>query len=261
LVIHIPEVGNRVVAVSIPRDTLVYRPECTARDGSSLPPAKRVMFNSVFALAGSACVVKTVEHMSGVLLDHFVEIDFSGFKKLVDVIGGVTVTLKHGIHDTASGLDLKPGTHRLDGRQSLQFVRTRHGIGDGSDLGRIGLQQQFLTALLHEIREQDLMGNPAKFYRVLDHLTSSLTTDSELASLRRLGEFAKRMGNFDPSHFDTIILPVRYDVRNPNRVVPAQPQANQLWNALRADRAIPRELRKAPESGANMGSYRSKWPG
>ncbi|MFC8147956.1 LCP family protein, partial [Streptomyces paradoxus] len=106
LVVHIPEGRKQAVAVSIPRDTLVTRPECEKSDGSALPEAKRVMFNSVYSQAGPACVVKTVEKMSGVRMDHYMEIDFAGFKGLVDAIGGVPVTVEEPIKDPASGLDL-----------------------------------------------------------------------------------------------------------------------------------------------------------
>jgi LCP family protein required for cell wall assembly len=235
--------------VSIPRDTLVTRPECTAKDGSALPSKKRVMFNSVYSLAGPACVVKTVELMSGVRMDHFVEVDFAGFKGLVDAIGGVTVTVDQDIHDKSSGLDLTAGTHKLDGTRSLQFVRTRHGIGDGSDLGRIGLQQQFLIALLSEIKKQDLLGSPTKAYKIADNLTESLTTDSGLASLTKLAEFGRSMNGIDPSTMETIMLPVRYDTQDPNRVVAAQPQAGQLWQALRKDQQIPESAKKSPATG------------
>ncbi|MGW0994044.1 LCP family protein [Streptomyces sp. NPDC002520] len=251
LVIHIPEGRSKAVAVSIPRDTLVTRPECTAKDGSALPSAKRVMFNSVYSQAGPACVVKTVEEMSGVRMDHFVEIDFAGFKGLVDAIGGVTVTVDQDIHDTSSGLDLTAGTHRLDGTQSLEFVRTRHGIGDGSDLGRIGLQQQFLIALLSEIKKQDLLGSPTKAYRIADQLTASLTTDSGLASLTKLAEFGRSMNGVDPSTMETIMLPVRYDTQDPNRVVAAQPQAGRLWQALRKDQEVPESAKKSPATGGS----------
>ncbi|NED79583.1 LytR family transcriptional regulator, partial [Streptomyces sp. SID11233] len=107
-------------------------------------------------------VVKTVEKMSDVRVDHLVEVDFAGFKGLVDAIGGVTVTTDEDIHDSKSGFDLPKGTHKLDGTDSLKFVRTRYGHGDGSDLGRIGLQQQFLLALLSEVKNQDLLGSPTK---------------------------------------------------------------------------------------------------
>ncbi|MEV7199277.1 LCP family protein [Streptomyces griseoluteus] len=249
LVIHIPEGRKQAVAVSIPRDTLVTRPECVKDDGTKLPQANRVMFNSVYSSAGPACVVKTVEKMSGVRLDHFVEIDFAGFKGLVDAIGGVPVTVDRDIHDSSSGLDLAAGTHRLDGTQALQFVRTRHGIGDGSDLGRIGMQQKFLMALLAEIKKQDLMGSPTKAYAVADDLTTALTTDSGLASLTKLAEFSRSMNGVDTSTMETIMLPVQYDTQDPNRVVAAEPQAKQLWTALRSDGTIPESAKKSPARG------------
>ncbi|MEU6382509.1 LCP family protein [Streptomyces bauhiniae] len=249
LVIHIPEGRKQAVAVSIPRDTLVTRPECAKDDGTKLPRANRVMFNSVYSAAGPACVVKTVEQMSGVRLDHFVEIDFAGFKGLVDAIGGVPVTVDRDIHDSSSGLDLAAGTHRLNGTQALQFVRTRHGIGDGSDLGRIGMQQKFLMALLAEIKKQDLMGSPTKAYAVADDLTTALTTDSGLASLTKLAEFSRSMNGVDTSTMETIMLPVQYDTQDPNRVVAAEPQAKQLWTALRSDGTIPESAKKSPARG------------
>ncbi|WP_431947465.1 LCP family protein [Actinacidiphila sp. bgisy167] len=248
MVLHIPEGRTSAVAVSIPRDTLITRPECTARDGSPLPSARRVMFNSVYTLAGPACVVKTVERISGVRIDHYVEVDFAGFQDLVDSLGGVTITLDKTIHDTSSGLDLEAGTHRLDGTESLAFVRTRHGIGDGSDLGRIGLQQQFLLATLDEVKRQNLLGSPAKAYRVADSATRSLTTDSGLGSLRKLADFGRSLQGLDPDHLRTVMLPVAYDKVDPNRVVAAEPQASRLWKAIREDTAVPRSVLESTTS-------------
>ncbi|GAA2279529.1 LCP family protein [Streptomyces atrovirens] len=249
LVVHIPEGRRQAVAVSIPRDTLVTRPECAKEDGSTFPEAERVMFNSVYSTAGPACVVKTVEKMSGVRMDHYMEIDFAGFKGLVDAIGGVTVTIDEPIKDTSSGLDLSAGTHKLDGTDSLAFVRTRHGVGDGSDLGRIGLQQQFMIALLSEVKRQDLFGSPTKTYKIADTLTSALTTDSELASLTSLADFARSMNGVDPASMETIMLPVAYDKIDPNRVVAAHPQVDQLWEAIRSDTEIPESAKKSPATG------------
>jgi len=251
LVMHIPEGRTKAVAVSIPRDTLVTRPECVKSDGSTVASAKRVMFNSIYSQVGPACVVKTVEQISGVRMDHYVEIDFAGFKGLVDAIGGVTVTVDQDIHDSSSGLDLTAGTHQLNGTQSLQFVRTRHGIGDGSDLGRIGLQQQFMLALLSEIKKQDLLSSPTKTYKIADQLTAALTTDSGLASLTKLAEFGRSLNGVDPSTMETIMLPVQYDKVDPNRVVAAEPQASQLWKAVRRDTAIPESAKKSPATGGS----------
>ncbi|GGT18758.1 LCP family protein [Streptomyces purpureus] len=249
LVVHIPEGRTRATAVSIPRDTLVTRPACTERDGGSMPAKDRVMFNSVYAQAGPACVVKTVEKMSGVRIDHYLEIDFAGFKELVDAIGGVTIKIDEPIKGGAGGLNLEAGTQKLDGTQSLQYVRTRHGVGDGSDLGRIGLQQKFLMALLTEVKKQDLLGSPAKSYKIANSATKALTTDSSLASLSALSDFGRSMNGVDPQNMETIMLPVAYDKKDPNRVVAAEPQATQLWKAIRNDERIPASAKKSPATG------------
>ncbi|WLQ36928.1 LCP family protein [Streptomyces castrisilvae] len=249
LVVHIPEGRSKAVAVSIPRDTLVTRPDCAKADGSTVDGKDRVMFNSVYSQVGPACVVKTVEKMSGVRIDHYLEINFAGFKDLVDAIGGVTVDVKEDIHDKKSGLDLAAGPQRLNGTESLAFVRTRYSVGDGSDLGRIGLQQQFLMALLSEVKKQDLLGSPTSAYKVANSATKSLTTDEGLASLKSLTQFARSMNGVDPDTMETIMLPVAYDKVDPNRVVAAEPQAKTLWKSIREDAAIPESAKKSPATG------------
>ncbi len=249
LLVHITGGRTEAVAVSIPRDTLVTRPECTRDDGTVAPGRERTMFNSVYAEFGPACTAKTVEQMSDVRVDHLIEVDFAGFKDIVDAIGGVTVTVDEPVRDSSAGLDLQAGPNRLNGTESLAFVRARKGIGDGSDLGRIGRQQQFLVALLSEIKKQDLLGSPTKTYRIADELTEALTTDSTLASLTALAEFGQSMQGIDPSSMDTIMLPVEYDKTDPNRVVAAEPQAADLWEAIRTDSEIPESVRKPPATG------------
>ena len=137
MVVHIAKDHKHASVVSIPRDTLVDRPECTKADGRTVPAASRAMFNSAFEVGGAACAVKTAESVTGLRMNHFVEIDFAGFAGFVDAIGGVTVTTAIPIDDKQSGLELAAGTDHLSGDRALAFVRTRHGVGDGSDLGRI----------------------------------------------------------------------------------------------------------------------------
>ncbi|AQS67809.1 LCP family protein [Streptomyces pactum] len=249
MVVHIPEGRSKAVSVSIPRDTLVTRPECPAKDGSTLPAKERVMFNSLYPTGGPACVLKTVEHMSGVRIDHYIEVDFAGFASLVDAIGGVTVEVDQPIKDSKTGLDLSVGSHRLNGRESLAFVRTRHGVGDGSDLGRIGLQQQFMLALLAEVRKQDLLGSPTKAYKIANAATKSLTTDSAISSLTSLAEFGRSMQGVNPDTMETLMLPVEYDKLEPARVVAVEPRASALWKAIKEDGEIPESAKKSPASG------------
>ncbi|MCY0934020.1 LCP family protein [Streptomyces sp. H34-S4] len=246
MLVHIPEGRKKATAISIPRDTLITRPECKDAKGNTVPGAKRVMINSVIGTGGPACVVKTVEQMSGIRVDHLVKVEFAGFKELVDSLGGVNVTLDKPIK---GGLNLDAGTHRLNGTDSLKFVRTRHGYGDGSDLGRIDLQQKFMIAMLTEIKNQDALGNPARLYKLADAGTKALTTDSQLGSLKGLSDFAQSMKGVDPETMETIMLPVAYDKIDKARVVVAEPQAGQLWEALRNDKTIPASAKKSPATG------------
>lgn len=108
-----------------------------------------------------------------------------------------------------------------------------------------------MLALLSEIKRQDLFGSPTKTYTIADQLTSALTTDSELASLTKLAEFGRSLNGVDPSTMDTIMLPVAYDKQDPNRVVAAQPQADELWKALREDKDVPESARKSPAKGGS----------
>jgi anionic cell wall polymer biosynthesis LytR-Cps2A-Psr (LCP) family protein len=179
-------------------------------------------------------------------MDHYMEIDFAGFQDLVDALGGVSITLEEPIRDSRSGLDLTAGTHRLDGAESLGLVRTRYGYGDGSDLGRIGLQQKFMMAVLAEFKSQGILNSPTKLYGIASSATKSLTTDSGLGSLTKLADFGGSLKGLDPGSMETLMLPVRYDVQDPNRVVAAEPQATQLWKALREDRDVPEAAKKSP---------------
>ncbi|MFE1317343.1 LCP family protein [Kitasatospora phosalacinea] len=244
MVVHIPEGRAAATVVSIPRDTMVARPACTTADGKQVAAAPRVMFNSIYTTAGPACVVKTVESMTGLRMNHYVEIDFAGFKDLVEAMGGVEVTTDAPIDDKYSGLHLPAGTHVLDGTQALAFVRTRHGIGDGSDLGRIGLQQKFLLSVLSQLQRKGTLSSPTKAYGVADAATKALTTDTSLGSLNGLLDFAQSMKGLQPERMKTVMLPVVADRIDHNRVVADESRAQQLWQALREDEPVP-----APSAG------------
>ncbi|WP_433545655.1 LCP family protein [Streptomyces sp. CA-294286] len=241
MILHVNEGHTKASIVSIPRDTLVSRPECVSdKDGrSTVPAAQRQMFNTAYEVGGPACAVKTVEHMSGIRMDHYVEVDFTGFKKLIDELGGVPVTTNKAIKDTKSHLDLPPGTHQLNGEQSLALVRTRKSVGDGSDLGRIQLQQAFMKALIGQVKNVGVFTNPKKLYDLADAATKAITTDSDLASVNQLMSFANGLKGIGAQDMRMVTLPVQYDPRDPNRVIPLDTQSQQLWQALRSDAPIP----------------------
>ncbi|MFD7706970.1 LCP family protein [Streptomyces sp. NPDC059785] len=233
MVVHLDEGRTKATVVSIPRDTLVTRPACPTSSGGTTAVAYNAMFNSAYSVGGPVCAVKTVESLTDVRMDHYIEIDFAGFADLVDALGGVTVTTDEDIDDDSSHLKLAAGTHHLDGTQALALARTRHGIGDGSDLGRIGLQQTLVKALLDQISASDLLTDPAKLYEVADAVTGSLTTDTGLDSLGELTDLGRSLDGLSSADLKTVTMPVVTAASDANRVVADEPEASELWASLK----------------------------
>ncbi|MEU3279421.1 LCP family protein [Streptomyces antibioticus] len=249
MIVHVYEGHKKAGVVSVPRDTLIDRPECTDTRGVTHDAAHGVMFNSAYSTGGAACAVKTVESMSGIRMDHYLEVDFAGFEKLIDELGGVEVTTTRAIDDEDSHLKLTAGTHTLSGEQALGLVRTRHGVGDGSDLGRIQLQQAFIKALVEQVREVGLFTSPKKLYDLADTVTKAVTTDSDLGSVKTLMSWAAGLKGIKASSMHMVTLPVRYDPADPNRVVVLETKAQQVWTALANDRPIPKEATEGNATG------------
>ncbi|WP_369215191.1 LCP family protein [Streptomyces flavofungini] len=239
MVLHVDRTHEKASVVSIPRDTMVARPRCAQPHGGTAPAAQQAMFNSSYQVGGPACTVKTVEKMSGLRMDHYLEVDFKGFEKLIDELGGVDITTRKAIDDHSSGLSLAPGKHTLKGKQALALVRTRHGVGDGSDLGRIQLQQAFIKALIHRAETVDPLSDPTKSYTLADTATRTISADSGLASADKLLGLAKELRGISPGRTDMVTMPVTYDARDAGRVKPLEKASQRVWTALRRDRAIP----------------------
>ena len=177
--------------------------------------------------------------MSGIRMDHYLEVDFTGFKKLIDELGGVEVTTTKAIDDPDSHLDLDAGTHTLNGEQALGLVRTRHGVGDGSDLGRIQLQQAFIKALIDQVKHIGLFDNPQEAVRPRRHRHQGLTTDSdlgvgELADVLRREPQGHRLDQHEHGHAAGPVRPGRPQPRPARR---GEGQAG--LDALRRTRPIP----------------------
>ncbi|MFD3478389.1 LCP family protein [Streptomyces sp. NPDC058695] len=240
MVLHVDKSHKMASVVSIPRDTMVDRPQCAKPSGGTAPGEHRSMFNAAYQVGGPACTVKTVEKMSGVRMDHYLEVDFKGFQKFVDELGGVDISTHRAIKDAGSHLSLSAGKHTLKGEQALALVRTRHAVGDGGDLGRIQLQQTFIKALIHRAESIDVVGDPARAYELADTATRTVSADSGLASADRLLGLAKDLKGISPDHMNMVTLPVSYDAQDAGRVLPLTKASHQVWQALRDDRPIPK---------------------
>ncbi|MBL1102781.1 LCP family protein [Streptomyces coffeae] len=248
LLVHLARGRSKATVISIPRDTLVDRPSCPLPDGGDSPADDSVMFNTAYEVGGLICATKTVERLGNIRIEHVLDVDFDGFKSVVTAVGGIRITLDKPLHDKYSHLDLDIGPQRLNGEQALALVRTRHGIGDGSDLGRIRLQQRFMTAFATEFKNSSLLTDPVKLYGVADAVSGAITTDKGLDSPRALFGLARSLSGLKPTDVDFRTLPVAPSPADPNRVVVKQTDAALLWQAIRNDTPPP-----APEKRAQHG--------
>ena len=239
MIVHLNKGHTSAGVVSIPRDTLVARPACTGSDGRTEPAGRLEMFNSAYEVGGPACAVKTVEQLTGLRMDLYIEVDFTGFKNLVNALDGVPLTTTRPIHDHDSHLSLPAGRHTLTGEQALGLVRTRHAVADGSDLGRIQLQQAFMKALMNRVSGLGLLSSPTKLFSVADTSTRAVTTDTGLGSVNKLMGLAESVQHLKAGNVHMVTLPVRYAADDPGRVEPIERQAAMVWAALRADKPIP----------------------
>ncbi|GAA2610031.1 LCP family protein [Actinomadura fulvescens] len=227
ILFHVPANGRNVRAISLPRDSVVRLPACQTAAGIALP-ARTGMINSAFNEAGLACAWKTVEATTGVRVDHVLQIDFSGFKNMVDALGGVELTVPEAIDDPKSGLRLAAGRQHLDGEQALAYARARYTVGDGSDLSRIKRQQQLMSAMATKAKAD--LANPAKLYAFLRAATKSITTDPGLG-LRSMYDLARSTG--DPATMKFVTVPVEPYPGDQNRVQWSRPQAQRLFDSLK----------------------------
>ncbi|MFJ7904978.1 LCP family protein [Streptomyces sp. NPDC096198] len=237
ILLHLAADRRTAVSVSLPRDLMVDVPDCRRPDGSRAG-AEFTMFNHAFATGGSACTVRTVEKLTDIRIDHFMVVDFNGFKKMVDALQGVPVCLKEPIDDRAAGLKLPAGRVTLDGEQALGYVRARKSLGNGSDTERMQRQQLFLGALADKARGDDVLLNPVKLYPVLDAATSSLTTDPALANLRGLYQLVRGLRNLTTEHMQFLTVPRTPYPGDVNRDQLVQPAAGDLFELLRRDRPV-----------------------
>lgn len=253
ILLHVPEGRKTATAVSFPRDLMVNVPGC--RTGTGVQRAYFGQFNSAMEVGGVPCVAATVEKLTGARINHQITIDFTGFKKVVDALGGVPMHIDQPIDDKAAHLQLPAGDVNLDGEQALGFVRVRKSLGDGSDIQRIERQQAFLKALIRKVQNENLLTNPAKAYNVMDAATKAITTDSGINTLASLYDFANglRAVPVDDIRFTT--TPITSYAPDPNRVALRQPEARQLFTELRDGAPAPEPAATATGSiGTNPGT-------
>jgi LCP family protein required for cell wall assembly len=237
VLLHVSPNGDRAVAISFPRDSMVQIPACKKKKGAMTSP-QFGMLNAAFAEAGSVCTWRTIESLTGIHIDHFVEVDFSGFKRVVDALGGVEICVPQPIVDPRANLTLKAGRQIVKGDKALGYVRTRYTLGDGSDLDRITRQQKFLASVAKKALDGNMLTDPVRTYRFLSAATKSISTDDKLTVgvMRKLAGSAKGMTT---GKVRFVTVPTRVYPKDPNRVEWDMAQARPLFDAIRNDNNLP----------------------
>ena len=268
MVVHIAANRQWAEVMSIPRDSYVSIPACEMGNGKLSPP-QQFKINEAFALGnldgnhtalGVACTIKTVEQDTGIYIDHFVVVNFTGFQNMVSALGGVEECNTQPINDPKSGLKLAAGQHLLNPTQALAYVRARYTLGDGSDLERIMRQQAFMSSLVQRVKSKLL--NPVAIYNFLDAATKSLTIDTQLGGATGLYNLASSLRSLPSNKVAFFTLPtyprsevVPTDTAN---VLWTQPEDSQIFTSFRND--TPASTSLFPKTSATPSASGSATP-
>ncbi|NCZ58413.1 MAG: LytR family transcriptional regulator, partial [Actinobacteria bacterium] len=253
LLIHISKKRDKAAIISIPRDTYSLIPEHTNSQGKVIP-ASHSKLNSAFNWGGAPLLIDTFEQMSGLRIDHYIEVNFVGFVRMVDALGGVEICTKKDIDDPKSHLVLPAGRHILDGVDSLKYVRTRQFDGLG-DLGRMKRQQEFAGAMLRKATSAGVLLNPVTMLDFINSALDSVVTDQGLSQgdLLTLG---KQLRNLSASNVRTLTIPLKYYNYSKNGISGAvlwdPVLAPELFERIKNDDALLDKVKADPSASPSI---------
>ncbi|MDF3301568.1 LCP family protein [Streptomyces tropicalis] len=246
MIVHVSENRERASVVSLPRDSYAEIPGRLDRTTGRAQGPHPVKLNAAYAEGGPNLTVRTVEDMTHLKIDHYLEVDFTTFMRTVDVLGGVQICTTEPLKDSFTGLDLPAGTHSLSGGQALQYVRSRH-VDGASDLGRMKRQQRFLAALIARATSSGVLLNPMRFRDVTRAVLGSVRADRGFRTDELL-DLGRAMRNFSPSSSEFATVPLAQTavpVKGLGSTVKWDTaKADQLFRSLREDR--PLAVHRAP---------------
>ena len=248
MIVHISPGRHLVTVVSIPRDTMVPQYQCDSGPGypgQQQDMNQSVQINALLANGGPSCLYKTIEQQTGIFINHFIEMGFLGFVKVINDLGGVNVCVPFNVDDATSGLRLKAGEHRINGVQALAFWRTRENLGTGSDLQRIQRDQFMSAQVVKGVLHGGLLNSPTELLRVITDAASSMTTDSGM-SLTDLLHIGQSFSSLSSGNVQFLTAPNQPWPQNQQRVQFAQPMANAMFSALAHDVTVPKTVKAKP---------------
>ena len=239
MLLHISQDRKDAVVVSFPRDLLVSVPECPNPDGDPFPARQRQQINSTISSGGVACTHLAVQELTGLEIPFLAMIDFKGVIEMSNAIGGVEVVIDKPISDDYSKFYIDAGTHTLKGTEALAFLRTRHGIGDGSDLARISNQQMFLMSLFEKVKQDGVLNNPIYLYSLASAAARNMKLSESITDVSTMVTLAGALRDVDTSRMIFLQVPSRVLSGNDaGRLEPLYDEADLLFDQIRADQKI-----------------------
>ena len=251
MLLHISDNPRRVTVVSFPRDLMVPLPSCTAEDGSANGETYKSQINEAWGHGGLSCVTKTLSELSGQSVPFAAKVSFGNVINITDAIGGVDVCIGNGgIRDFYTGIDWPAGERNVQGLEALQFLRTRHGLENGSDLARISNQQQYMSSLARKMVSDEVLSDPATLYKLAATAVDNITPSESLANPMTLVQIALAVKDVPFEEIVFVQYPVLTDPDDVNRVVPNYEAADALWAALEANEPI--NITNDPNTGGGV---------
>ncbi|MBX3311894.1 MAG: LCP family protein [Microbacteriaceae bacterium] len=235
ILVHIGEDHSYATVVSFPRDLVIPIPKCGNYSAMSAQP-----LNSAYYYGGLSCVHKTITTLTGLDIPYAAEVSFRGVIGLSNAVGGTEVCLTKAVGNVQyAGYKWDAGRHTLMGGEALAFLRTRHGIGDGSDLSRINLQQTFMSSLLRTVTADDTLTNPVKLYNLAQVATTNMTLSSSMANLDTIVGLAQALKDLDLDKVSFVTYPGKTNsVKYPGKVEPIPSLAKQLFQYIQSDTPV-----------------------
>jgi LCP family protein required for cell wall assembly len=246
ILLHVSEDHSKATVISFPRDLYVDTPACKSPATGAVMAAQRdVKINSILHTGGVACVRDTVARMTGLRIPFLAMITFDGVVQMSNAVGGVEVCVAAPINDDYTELHLSKGVHTLKGSDALKFLRTRHGVGDGSDLTRISSQQVFLSSLVRKLKAGSTLTDPTKLYGIASAASHSMTLSTSLANIETMVSIARAVA---PVDLDKVVF-VQYPTSlQGDGVVPNTTAATILMNAVAKDKTLRLSKPKAADA-------------
>ena len=223
MLVHVPANHSYVQVVSLPRDSWV-----------NIPGHGMNKINAAFGLGGPKLMVATVAAATGLTINDYVEINFLGFVKVIDALGGVNICLPFAVDDAYSGLDMSAGIHHVDGITALEYARDRHSFA-ASDLARIDDQQELMSTILSQAASTGTLSNPFKLQRVISTVTSAIQVDQGF-DLVRLADQLRGIRPQDVAFSTVPLSNLNYETpTGESAVLWDTTAASQLFAQIRAD--------------------------